>query len=79
MDWRGRLLTSDTLSEAGVDWMRKMAEGTPGEVGIVLLVANTRSGENVMVASANLPREAVRSIVKNLKVDVPLRAAGGRG
>lgn len=69
MDWRNRLLTPDTLSEAAVDWMGKMRAGTPDEVGVVLVVANTRSGENVLAASGNLPREAVRQILKNLKAD----------
>lgn len=73
MDWRGRLLTMDALSEAAVDWLGKMKEGTPKEVGVVLLVANCRTGENVLAASANLPREAVRAIVKNLQLDSTLR------
>lgn len=67
MDWRGKLLGPEALQEAAVDWIRKMKEGTPPEVGVVLLVGNCKTGENVLGASANLSKEDVKAIIANLK------------
>lgn len=67
MDWRGRLLGPEVLQEAAADWIRKMKEGTPAEVGVVLLVGNCKTGENVLGASSNLSKEDVKAIIANLK------------
>jgi hypothetical protein len=74
MDWRGKLLGPDTLSEAAVEWVQRMRQGSPPEIGVILIVANCRDGTNVLGASANLSREDVRAIVKGLKID-PVRPA----
>lgn len=74
MDWRGRIIGPEALQEAAVDWIRKMKQGAPEEVGVILIVANCKDGTNVLGASANLKREDVRAIVKNLKVD-PIHAS----
>lgn len=55
------------MTEAATDWIRRMKEGTPEEIGVVLLVGNRKTGENVLGASGNLSKDDVRAILQNLK------------